>query len=297
MRYLPFYSLFFFVIISLKLEAQMSFLPKGPRDISNMIVVDSGNIKVCYAFNKSTSSENSNHLKKKDDTLFNYEICAEDVHFLEIGNRISKYYSYNVFLGDSIFTDYIKKNPNAQAAPHRSGRNPTISNKYFWGEIYKNYTKNILTEYAYMPSNIPNYYYSEDIPNFNWQLQEDTLTVLGYLCQKATCFFRGKNYAVWFTTDVPINDGPWKFGGLPGLIIKVCDDQNTNVFECISITYFKRKFMISTYNYSNYSKTERRKLLKLWEDIFDHYDQIVGIVRISGNYIPKKLPYRPMELE
>ena len=33
--------------------------------------------------------------------------------------------------------------------------------------------------------------------------------------------------------DIPINDGPWKFCGLPGLILKVSDDEN--LFEYLAI--------------------------------------------------------------
>lgn len=275
----------------------MGFLPKGPRDISKMLVVDSGNIKVCYAFNNhSTYLENYKSLRKTDSIWFSCDAYAEDIQFLEKGEKLSKYYSYNVFMGDSIFTDYVKKNPHAQGAPNRSGRNPTISNKYLWGEIYKDFTKNTLTEYEYMPACISNYYYTENNPNFAWQIKEDTLTVADHLCQKAICLFRGKNYIAWFTTDIPINNGPWKFGGLPGLILKVYDDQYTNVFECISISYSKSKFSIMSYNHSDYARIERKKLLKLWEDIFDHYFQIIGST-FSGNYRPEKLPYHPLELE
>jgi len=44
---------------------------------------------------------------------------------------------------------------------------------------------------------------------------DDTLTVAGYVCQKATCLFRGRDYTAWFSNDIPISNGPWKFGGFP----------------------------------------------------------------------------------
>jgi GLPGLI family protein len=285
------------IFIPIIINAQMNFFPKGPKNISTMSVIDSGSIKITYALNNhSAYLENYKPRTKKDSIWFSCNICAEDIHLLEIGKTLSKYYSYNVFTGDSIFTDFITKNPRAQSAPNRNGRNPTISNKYFWSEYYKDYAENTITEYACMPLKIPNYYYEEEIPDFNWKIQNDTLTVIDYLCQKATCSFRGKNYTAWFTTDIPINNGPWKFGGLPGLILTVYDDRRDYIFECISIVYCKDKFAIRSSDYSNYAKISREKLLKLWADIIDHYFQLADIV-FSGNYKPEKLSYNPIELE
>ncbi|MCC6413227.1 MAG: GLPGLI family protein [Saprospiraceae bacterium] len=41
-----------------------------------------------------------------------------------------------------------------------------------------------------------------------------------YQCLKATGHFRGRDYEVWFTPDIPISSGPFKLGGLPGLILE-----------------------------------------------------------------------------
>lgn len=66
-----------------------------------------------------------------------------------------------------------------------------------------------------------------------WQMTEETDTVFGYLCQKAVIDYGGRNYSAWFTTEIPINDGPWKFFGLPGLILKVSD--NEGYFQYLAI--------------------------------------------------------------
>jgi GLPGLI family protein len=286
----------------INIMAQKSFFPKLPRNLSSLSIVDSGNIKIYYILNKYQTSERKNrqhYMDQLDSVLFDCYICGDDIHILEIGKTLSKYYSYNVFLGDSIATDFGIKKPLAQSIPNRNGSNPTISNKYFWSELYKYYATNILTEYAYMPANIPDYYYSEEIPDFAWTIKNDTLTVAGYLCQKATCTFRGYNYTAWFAQEIPINNGPWKFSGLPGLILKIYDEDNSHVFECIGINYDKNEFSITSYNYGNYKKIKREKLLKLWTDIFDHYFQMVGVTTMSGfPYLPKeKVSYSPLELE
>ncbi len=66
---------------------------------------------------------------------------------------------------------------------------------------------------------------------WNWQIHPDTMTHLGYRCQKATCTWRGRDYEAWFTPEIPVNDGSMKFFGLPGLIVKVADTENTYIFN------------------------------------------------------------------
>lgn len=61
----------------------------------------------------------------------------------------------------------------------------------------------------------------EDLPNFKWNFGIKDKKIGKYLCQSAELDFRGRAYNVWYTTQIPINQGPWKFYGLPGLIMEV----------------------------------------------------------------------------
>jgi len=56
-----------------------------------------------------------------------------------------------------------------------------------------------------------------------WSLQDEFKTISGYKCQKATVHFRGRSYEAWFTSEIPLSFGPWKLGGLPGLILEAYD--------------------------------------------------------------------------
>ncbi|MBT8244835.1 MAG: GLPGLI family protein [Winogradskyella sp.] len=56
---------------------------------------------------------------------------------------------------------------------------------------------------------------------FNWSLKDEYKTILGYKCQMAIMSFRGRDYVAYFTTDLPFSIGPWKFEGLPGVILEV----------------------------------------------------------------------------
>ena len=54
----------------------------------------------------------------------------------------------------------------------------------------------------------------------NWEIVDETKTLLGIECRKAQCRFRGRNWTVWYAPEIPVPAGPWKLGGLPGLIVQ-----------------------------------------------------------------------------
>lgn len=65
--------------------------------------------------------------------------------------------------------------------------------------------------------------YSETV-KFDWKISNDKAKIGEYNTQKATTEFGGRNWTAWFTTDLPFQDGPYKFSGLPGLIVKIEDE-------------------------------------------------------------------------
>jgi len=77
--------------------------------------------------------------------------------------------------------------------------------------------------------------YDQNNPNFNWKIQDKTLNMLGYRCQLATTQYMGRNYEAWFSNEIPIQDGPYKFSGLPGLIFKIYDTEKQFIFTLKSI--------------------------------------------------------------
>lgn len=59
--------------------------------------------------------------------------------------------------------------------------------------------------------------------DFQWKIQPNTDKILDYDVQKATMSFGGREWTAWFTTELPFQEGPYKFHGLPGLIVKIED--------------------------------------------------------------------------
>jgi len=67
------------------------------------------------------------------------------------------------------------------------------------------------------------YLIDDVLPAMDWKISGDTMTFGGLHCQKATTHFKGRDYTAWFCPDMPLHVGPWKFNGLPGVIVQVYD--------------------------------------------------------------------------
>lgn len=70
------------------------------------------------------------------------------------------------------------------------------------------------------------YIIEENIPSIEWELMNVKKKIGDYECLKAVGSFRGRLYTAWYSPEVPVSYGPWKLGGLPGLIFECNDDKN-----------------------------------------------------------------------
>ena len=79
-------------------------------------------------------------------------------------------------------------------------------------------------------------YYDELFSEIDWIIAEDsTKTILDYQCVMATADYYGRNWIVWFTPEIPMQDGPWKFCGLPGLIMEASEPSGQHSFTVTGI--------------------------------------------------------------
>lgn len=80
----------------------------------------------------------------------------------------------------------------------------------------------------------------DTLHHFNWTIDTaETRNIQGYDCSKASTPFRGRDYIAWFTPDIPVPFGPWKFGGLPGLILEVQDTENLYDYRVLKFDFEK----------------------------------------------------------
>lgn len=106
------------------------------------------------------------------------------------------------------------------------------------------------------------YSYEEDRP-LNWKILQETTKIGEYKVQKAETDFGGRKWTAWFTTDLPYQDGPYKFSGLPGLIVKVEDSQGDYSFDLMRNYKIAELANLSTRG--NIIKVKRKDYLKQQE--------------------------------
>lgn len=234
-------------------------------------------------------------------------IYLTDTMALDLGKSLSLYYDWNKASRDSM--NYIKTeqlsssvkqinvNMKDDLASYKDaqGSYETTDIKGVSSKIYKNRLKN---EIVTIDGNeMTMYKCKESQSPQNWTFTSDTLTVLGYICQKATTRFRGRNYEAWFTSDIPIKEGPWKLYGLPGLILKVIIDDGCFNIEAIGLENSKEKSFI-TMNKDSYINCTRKQLIEYMRTQKEHQGvrfNSGGVVTVGKTSHP--ISYNYLELE
>jgi GLPGLI family protein len=145
----------------------------------------------------------------------NIESEHKDLMILQTGDGVSKFSSYRTMQVDSLVS---------VSTPGQIVANP---DRYVGGEtfaVYKNYPDNKFTNVDKISTDW--FLYEEDIPVHEWNIDSDSVKeIAGYKCRRAECDFRGRKYIVWYSGEIPVAGGPWKFGGLPGLIMEAGDSK------------------------------------------------------------------------
>ena len=253
------------------------------RGYDKRIVVDTANVRILYALNAKDVKDENTYL---------------DLGKLEVGRRMQKYSSEFVCTSDLEVAKWKKEKGHQGYVPKTFFiRGENTDN---WSElVYSDYfiKGNTLTEWACMPlyAEKDNGRYTEQWPLMKWTLTSETLTILGHRCQKATCHFRGRDFVAWFAADVPIKGGPWKFGGLPGCILKVYDTQHLYEWEAVAIE--RGTFPICQYPESLYPKTTRKRIWKLQKEYTENYLNAIGWTSLEGRPAPKRVSFEQLEKE
>ena len=94
--------------------------------------------------------------------------------------------------------------------------------------------------------------------HYHHTMQRDTVRRL------ATANFRGRHWTAWFATDIPVSDGPWKLGGLPGLILEAYDKGHQYTFTAVGLERVKEEPIVFTRRggKNGYRTVDRRAFLK-----------------------------------
>ena len=102
--------------------------------------------------------------------------------------------------------------------------------------------------------------YDEPLSEMTWEIGDSTRTIMGYDCVAAYTDYHGRRWTAWFAPDIPIADGPWKFHGLPGLILEVTETTGLGFFA--DGIEKSDKPIVKVYGESKYSKADRKEILR-----------------------------------
>ena len=180
-----------------------------------------------YSLSWQEDSLNPGHIRKENMLLF-------------LGNTCSGFISDNYYRFDTIIRGMTSRAELNKAAADLSNPLPMSAILY---RIFKNYPKeDVITVIEHTLDGT--FRYEETLKLFSWQLTSDTTTISGFKVQQATCNFAGRDWIAWFSPDIPYNDGPYKFNGLPGLIVKIYDTRKHYTFELVSVERPEQNLMI-----------------------------------------------------
>lgn len=259
-------------------QGKVPYMTKS--DVSKYVVVDTARIRIWYALNALDIHDEDSYI---------------DLQVLEVGSKLHKYYSHFVWESDSLITAYQRHHRNgnypSQLAPRgRGGRG-------YWSEMQFHtwlVEDGRVRTYTREPDALYNGYYDEPYPAMQWMLTTDTATICNYPCQRATCHYHGRDFEAWFTPEVPMQVGPWKLGGLPGLILKVYDADMLYTFECVRMEEVRQP--IWSHPYDNHRPIKREKVLKFERKVNEDAHRVLGWTRMEGQQ-PLPVRYEPIELE
>ncbi|MGB3590826.1 MAG: GLPGLI family protein, partial [Nonlabens sp.] len=120
-------------------------------------------------------------------------------------------------------------------------------------------------------------HYIEDQHNFNWKLRDSISIINGYKCNMATLDYSGRSFTVWFTSEIPIPDGPFKFKGLPGLIVKM-DDSDRDY--SIKLSGFEKSNFLMLL--SSFQESRLKSKLKFYKSLDNYYDNPILALEADG---------------
>lgn len=199
---------------------------------------------------------------------------------LDVNPDEVKFYDYNHLINDSI---------NKKGGRNYSWNgNPSVKRNR---NSFKNSSYEMTKDYFLVNSEDP----------ITWKLSEETKKTGEYTLQKATTDFKGRKWTAWFCKEVNIEEGPYKFCGLPGLIFELSDDEQNFIFKLI-----KSEKLAKTYDTTDFienfggkkpfemsQKALNKMLLEFYNDpmreIRERFDDVPeGTFSVGGKPVKSK---------
>lgn len=244
------------------------------------------------------------NLGKSDYTcVYNYEVkipesksdrILKDQMILVANKEVSLFLRYSSYQTDSVIN--LRNREKITIQEYDSIKSLFPNGYNISTNIYKYHSKSILKERGRVFTD--NYIYSETIPSFVWQMSDETEIIQGHSCHLSRMHFRGRDWKIWYADDIPLSDGPWKFCGLPGLVLKAESEDGEISFSATWVAKRNVDILCNITEKSDF-KTTREKYLKFLKQYKSTPASLMaGTVEVEGGLKKaSSLPYNPIEKE
>ena len=214
------------------------------------IELDSVNLLVTYSLSYQEDSLNPNNIRKENMLLFLSDnvscfLSMRHLRHIEQKKSITSRAELLAVMQDLDF------------------QLPVSRYNYY---IFKNYPEGKITKINSIMGDF--FKYRQSLNAFDWELTSETSEMNGFMVQKATTEYVGRAWVAWFTPDIPYNDGPYKFNGLPGLILETRDTRDHYVFELVSVERPEEPMFIE-FPERNYIETTKKKFFRARQSFHD----------------------------
>lgn len=208
----------------------------------------------------------------------------------------------------SLYVDSCESTPEGKAALHEiqmkawivthpdgttsfEGRKLGLApDKVEYVYVEKDKSKNVLTVYDKKSGEFCKY--TEPFEEMEWTIVGDsTKSILGYDCIMATSDYHGRKWKAYFTLDIPVQDGPWKLRGLPGLILSA--DGGDDFIITATEVGSTAKEVPQVYSQELYAMGKRKDILKNHEHYILNLQSILEAQGLKANAdgSPLIMPY------
>ena len=210
-------------------------------------------------------------------------IVKRDIPFVLLANNgQSKFYNTK-----TEFKDSLESTPQGRAISHQllneavkrysETKDESVMKNVVYQTflyIFRSAADNQMTVYDKAGS-IEQGYYTEPLGEIHWEISDSTKTVLVYDCVMATAHYHGRYWTAWFAPDIPLQEGPWKLTGLPGLILEASESTGQHSFVATGLEASNQE-IVPIYPYRQYDKMTRIEMLRQLRNYRDHHNAIDG---------------------
>ena len=170
--------------------------------------------------------------------------------FMNTKTKESLYKSTNQYVLDSIIGNREKTMSDLNAAMAYNTALPEIVFKK--DNKFNVFEKVIDTKIGY-----------EEEEKIDWKILKETKIYSGFKTRKAVANVYGRKWIAWYAEEVPLNYGPHKFCGLPGMIINMYDEKAEYLFTLSQFKKFSKKTLPLLPNFKNFKKYSKKDFFKI----------------------------------